>query len=95
MSSVPDAWQREASPITYASAAAPPFRFMVLKGEAEAFSVQATRLNRALARAGGKTTPVERYDGGPHSLGAILISRADLGLATSALRFVRETSCTR
>lgn len=93
MSSLADPWQREASPALFARAAAPPFRLMVLRGEAESFKMQADRLNQALQRAGVPTSPVEVYDGGPHSLGAVLLSRADLGIAPSALRFVQTTAC--
>lgn len=95
MSSLPDPWQREASPATFARADAPPFRLMVLRGEAESFAMQADRLNRALRQAGAATSPVDVYDGGPHSLGAVLLSRADLGIARSALRFVQTTPCSR
>ncbi|MCA0269787.1 MAG: alpha/beta hydrolase [Bacteroidetes bacterium] len=93
MSSLPDPWQREASPTTFARADAPPFRLMVLRAEAETFRMQADRLNRALRQAGATTSPVEVYDGGPHSLGAVLLSRADLGIARSALRFVQTRPC--
>lgn len=95
MSTHAEAWQRDASPALHVRAGAPPFVLMTLAQEAASFRQQAEQLRAALVRAGSATGPVETVPGGPHSLGAVLLSRPDLGIAPRAVRFVQTTPCAR
>ena len=93
MPPTPAAWQRDASPATYATAAAPPFRFFTASGEERTFRMQAERLRAALASVGVETPPVGTFGAPAHSAGALTMSRPGRIVGRETAAFVRETVC--
>ena len=85
-------WQREASPVTYASPGDPPFLIVYADGEGPVFRRQAEVLDAAL---GATSVPSEVVvmPASRHSLGVPNLSRDDRVVGPAALAFVRGRTC--
>ena len=88
----PFAWQREASPVTYASPGDPPFLVVYADGEGPVFQRQAEVLDAALREA-GVPSEVRVMPASRHSLGVPNLSRDDRVVGPAALAFVRGRTC--
>ncbi len=93
MPAAADAWQREASPATYVTRAAPPFRLFVASGEKRAFRQQAERLRGALVAEGIDVPPVGTFGAPAHAVGALTMSRPGRIVGRETVAFVKGTAC--
>ncbi|MDT0630152.1 alpha/beta hydrolase [Rubrivirga sp. S365] len=89
----PLAWEREASPATYASAGDPPFLIVYADGEGPVFERQVEVLDAALDAA-GVPSEVVVMPARSHALGVPNLSRDDRVVGPAALAFVRGRACT-
>ena len=85
-------WQREASPVTYASPGDPPFLVVYADGEGPVFQRQAEVLDAALETA-SVPSEVVVMPASRHSLGVPNLSRDDRVVGPAALAFVRGRTC--
>lgn len=83
-----DAWSRDASPIRFARADAPPSLVLFASGESEALKHQARIFHEALARAGAESRLVE-VPSGSHERIVLTLSRNDRVAGPEILAFIR------
>jgi acetyl esterase/lipase len=85
-------WQKDASPVSYASAAAPPFLIMYCGNEAKALKRQAQRLSDALTR---NKTPndILVVPGQSHARIVLTLSRPDRTAGPAILEFIKTARC--
>ncbi len=85
-------WQREASPIRFVDADAPPFILFYAGGESQALQRQSRLLDEALSGAGAESEVVV-VPGQSHERIVLTLSRDDKTAGPAMLRFVRTTTC--
>ena len=85
-------WQREASPIRFVRADAPPFLLLYATGEHRGFRRQAERLAEALREAGA-SSEVVAVPGQSHGRMVVTLSRPDRTSAPAILAFIRSSPC--
>jgi len=85
-----DNWQRQASPISFVSRAAPPFLIIYAEGETKALQRQAQLLHAALREKGVRCDLVS-VPGQNHCRMVLTLSRADKKSAAAILDFIQGT----
>jgi acetyl esterase/lipase len=85
-------WVREASPVTFARADAPPALVLYAGGESRPLQHQAQLLHRALRSAGAQSELV-KVPGEDHYRIVLALSRPDRTAAPAMLEFIRGTHC--
>ena len=89
---VPFDWQVEASPIRFASSAAPPFLILYAGGETDALQRQSQLLHAALRQAGAQSEVVV-VPGKSHERIVPTLSRDDQTAGPALIEFVRALEC--
>lgn len=84
-----DQWKTTASPITFASPAAPPFLVVYSKGETKALQRQSNLLHTAL-REQGTESELVMVPGENHCRMVLALSRADKAAAPAILSFIQR-----